>query len=330
MPVIQSVNRRAKYLYRDIFFHPSIHNTYSSVRGSRIIIYHGICKQNHLQFNNVFLTLKTFEEHLRYYKKYFNVISLDDYYAQQFSDERFNICITFDDGFANNYKYVLPLMEKYRLPATFFITAIRSMGYDILWNDFLSTFSRFGPQKIQFNNETFIKSKHNKYVSTGSGQKLADILREKGFEEKKEMMGQLYPFYQFKTIAALEDYWLQMTEEQIGRLANSALVTAGGHGHYHNDLSRIPLAETVSELKFSKTYLEDIIGREVTAFAFPYGSYNQGVVAATKAAGYNQLLAMDFNESADYQDGTMRERFTVNPFISPKNQMYANITGCYY
>src|SRR3954454_6155973 len=76
---------------------------FQHAQGARIIIYHGICMTNHTRFNSIFLPLKTFEQHLQFYKKYFHIISLDDYYQQRFSEDRFNICITFDDGFANNF-----------------------------------------------------------------------------------------------------------------------------------------------------------------------------------------------------------------------------------
>ncbi|NNU33989.1 hypothetical protein HK413_07155 [Mucilaginibacter sp. S1162] len=48
-----------------------------------------------------------------------------------------------------------------------------------------------------------------------------------------------------------------------------------------------------------------------------------------KRVGYKQLLAMDFYNDTDRQDETMRERLTVNPFISPVNQLHATIT-CKY
>ncbi len=324
------LTQKFKYLRRDVRHRLGFYDDfYKNARGGRIIIYHGICLTDHTRFNPIFLTLKTFEDHLKFYKEHFNVISLDDYYEGKFCNDKFNICLTFDDGFANNYKYVLPLLQKYQLPATFFVTAIRAAGYDILWNDFLGIISKYGPAKIIYRDECYYKGKHNKYISRECGVGLAEMLRSVGFDEKAEMMKLLYPVVPFKLNKEHEDYWLQMTEEQIKALARSPLVTIGSHGYFHNDLSRVNIKYAGKELTFSKQYLEGIIEKPVTAFAFPYGAYTPGVVAMAKKAGYSQLLAMDFYTEEDQQDDTMRERFTVNPFISTNNQMYAAVTRKY-
>src|ERR1700743_1730100 len=76
---------------------------FREARGARIVVYHGICQTAPHLFNSLYVDVATFEEHLRFYKQYFNVLSLEDYFAGRFSNERFNICISFDDGFANNY-----------------------------------------------------------------------------------------------------------------------------------------------------------------------------------------------------------------------------------
>src|SRR5688572_2303523 len=99
---------------------------YARARGSRILVYHGVCRQDHLRYNTLFVTEKMIEEQFRLYKEYFNTVSLDSYWKNEYDPEKFTIALTFDDGFANNHKYVLPLLEKYELPATFFITGIRS------------------------------------------------------------------------------------------------------------------------------------------------------------------------------------------------------------
>jgi peptidoglycan/xylan/chitin deacetylase (PgdA/CDA1 family) len=294
-------------------------------RGSRILVYHGICLHHHLRFNTLFIKLKTFEKQLRLYKKYFNIVSLNDYYEQRFSNDKFNICLSFDDGFANNHKYVLPLLEQYQVPAAFFVTGIRETGYDILWNDMLAIAYKYGASKFIFRNDEFIRGRDSRYVSSSSGLLLTDILRHGDFNDKAEITDQLSQYKQ----KAPEDYWLQMTADQIRELSNSKWVTIGSHSHYHNDLAKLPAAAVKEDITKSKQFLENITGKKITSLAFPYGSYTPEVIDTAKQAGFTQLLATEFIFPGDVKEATLRERLTINPFISANNQLYAHIRGDY-
>ena len=298
---------------------------FKNAKGARILIYHGICINDQLRFNTLFVKLKSFEMQLRLYKKYFNIVSLDDFYNQRYTSEKFTVCLTFDDGFANNYKYVLPLLEQYQVPAAFFITGIRDAGYDILWNDVLCISYKYGPAKFTFRNEEFIKGKEGKYSSSSTGRLLVDILRSTDFENKAEMIEEL-GLLKHK---AEDDYWLQMTREQIKILSASKWTTLGSHSYYHNDLAKIPVTLAKEDITRSKQYLENITGKEIKALAFPYGSYTGEVCRAAKDTGFTQLLATEFLFPDDANDTTLRERLTINPFISNVNQMHANVAGNY-
>jgi len=333
MNMLQKINtkvsQKARFLQGDFAELTGLHqNHFSKARGSRILVYHGVCPAEHTKFNTLFITIKTFEEHLKYLKKHFNVISLNDYYQQKFSSSRFNICLTFDDGFANNYNHVLPLLLQYQIPATFFITAISNVGYDILWNDFLSIADKYGPERLVFSDQAYHKNRHNKYVDA-DGISLANKLRTGSFTEKAKLMRLLHTLTPFHQNKQEEDYWLQMTAGQIRLLSASPCVTIGSHGYYHNDLSGITITEAADELVRSRKYLEMLTGKAINSIAFPYGSYTPQVVAEARAAGYTQLLATEFNTPADAGDKALRERLTINPFISTTNQMYANIRGRY-
>jgi peptidoglycan/xylan/chitin deacetylase (PgdA/CDA1 family) len=293
-------------------------------RGARILIYHGVCLHDPFRFNTLFVKLAKFENHLRLYKRYFNIISLNDFYHQRFSKDKYNICLTFDDGFTNNYKYVLPLLEHFKIPATFFITGIRDAGYDILWNDYLSIAVKYGPSEFIFRNEKYIKHSSGKYIST-TGKSFANTLRSTGFAEKQEMMRVLQPHH--KNVD--QDYWLQMTPGQIRALAQSEWATIGNHSYYHNDLAMTPRGSVREDLQRSKEFLENMTGTEIKSLAFPYGSYSKEAVEEAKNAGFSQLLAMEFLFPEDSHDPVFRERLTINPFISSVNQLHANITGHY-
>lgn len=327
--IASKIRREGTDSYRSIRLTAGLDNAvYRQARGSRIVTYHGICLKDHTRYNPIFLTARMFEDQLRYFKKFFNVVSLDELYAGELSSDKFNICLTFDDGFANNYKYVLPLLEQYGMPATFFITAARKAGYDILWNDFLNIASKHGPAKVTVGGQRYYKGQYHHYYHTSTHQSLKDRLRNKNFEAKASMMKELAE--QTKTNWQQEaDYWLLMDEKQIRTMAASPYVTIGAHGFYHNDLTKLTPAERQQELYASKTWLETLTGRHVNSLAFPYGSYDADTITDAKNAGYTQLLALDFLLPQDATDPTMRERQTVNPFISTGSQLRAIVTNRY-
>lgn len=297
-------------------------------KGLRILVYHGICRKDPFRFNTLFLTIKKFEKQLLLYKKYFDIISLDDVYAHRYNPDRFSVCLTFDDGFLNNYKYVLPLLEEYRVPAGFFITSITEAGYDFLWNDILSIAGKMGPSRFVFRNEEYARAKNGQYRSAITNLSLNEVLRGETFEAKKELIETLTGIMPFGH-RVHEDYWKQMTKKQIRELASSKWVTLGSHSFYHNDLAKCTGLQLVKDLEQSKHFLESIIDKEVNSLAFPYGSYDSHVLKQAKHAGYSRLLATECLLPGDECDPMLKQRLTINPFIAPINQVYANISGTY-
>ena len=51
----------------------------------------------------------------------------------------------------------------------------------------------------------------------------------------------------------------------------------GAHSHTHRDLSHLTPSEVEDEVRRSKDDLESILGKKITAFAYPFGSYNESV-----------------------------------------------------
>jgi peptidoglycan/xylan/chitin deacetylase (PgdA/CDA1 family) len=65
-----------------------------------------------------------FEEFCRYFSARFRVIALREQIAgsRQGRDMGGTLSITFDDGYLDNLQVAAPILQKYRLPATFFVT----------------------------------------------------------------------------------------------------------------------------------------------------------------------------------------------------------------
>jgi peptidoglycan/xylan/chitin deacetylase (PgdA/CDA1 family) len=60
----------------------------------------------------------------------------------------------------------------------------------------------------------------------------------------------------------------------------------GSHGLRHPDLKRLPDEQLSLELTGSKRTLEDLTGREVFAFSYPYGRFDGRVRSEVSRAGY--------------------------------------------
>ena len=294
---------------------------YREARGARIVVYHGICRSDPGRFNSLFVDEATFERHLQCYREYFQVLSLDDYYAGRFSDSRFNICLTFDDGFANNYTLALPLLTKYDVPAAFFVTGIGEAGYPFLWNDWLSIMQKYGPSKLSLPGAPAFVRIRGRYEPDLRGR-----LQSGDFSEKESLIRSAgLPAW----IHQYEEYWLQMTPKQLQILSAHPLATIGCHGHFHNDLGRISPSAAVEELRRNKAYLAGITNKEPYALAFPYGSYTKELVAEAQRLGFNQLLALDLLFPEDQAKDSLKARMVINPFISLHNLITAIIHGKY-
>tara|TARA_B100001113_G_scaffold343930_1_gene331751 strand:+ start:827 stop:1687 length:861 start_codon:yes stop_codon:yes gene_type:complete len=83
----------------------------------RAINYHSISEKN----------IENFKQQLKYYKKYYNNVSMDDLnrflITGVWDNLKPGIILTFDDGLKNDYKIIKPLIEEYGFTGWFFIPA---------------------------------------------------------------------------------------------------------------------------------------------------------------------------------------------------------------
>lgn len=106
-------------------------------RRALILYYHGIDER---VGNRYYLKIPpdTFKEQMRLLKDNYRVISLSEFIKKVKKGSNIENCvvITFDDGFKDNYTVAYPLLYKYDLPATFFITTdfVGRKGY-MSWED---------------------------------------------------------------------------------------------------------------------------------------------------------------------------------------------------
>jgi len=72
----------------------------------------------------------------------------------------------------------------------------------------------------------------------------------------------------------------------------------GSHTCTHRDLRRLQSNDLLYELKHSKIFLEDVIGREILGIAYPWGFYNSKVLSVvSRYYGYGRTTEYKLNGS---------------------------------
>lgn len=102
--------------------------------GIVILNYHSVGSNNPYS-----LPAKSFEEQIQYLKQHYSVIPLASINRTENLGNRIYIVITFDDGYEDNYYYAFPVLRKYDVPATIFLTSDYIInGVDITknWSDY--------------------------------------------------------------------------------------------------------------------------------------------------------------------------------------------------
>ncbi len=66
--------------------------------------------------------LNYFKANIYFLKRSMNVVSLEDFFLGRLSTKKINVVITFDDGYKSWLTYAVPILKKFGLPATFFVT----------------------------------------------------------------------------------------------------------------------------------------------------------------------------------------------------------------
>jgi hypothetical protein len=103
-----------------------------------------------------------------------------------------------------------------------------------------------------------------------------------------------------------------LDEAQVRCLAQAPdLVELGAHSVTHPHLDELRPIAVEWEVSASKERLEQIIGRAVQSFAYPYGSYDARVRAAVIAAGFSSAVAVKNALSHARDDPWAIARWTV-------------------
>lgn len=215
---------------------------------------------------------KNFEDFLFLVTNAFKVVSLDNLIGHIFSNsDEFQISITFDDGYRDNYIYALPILEKYNVPATIYVT------YNFLEKDTLIWwFEIWEILKSNVIIEFEFKEKYYSFDLDDHSKKSKAFFRIKTLflsipvSEHIELLKSINNSFSFKSYKNLF-----LTQIELRKLARHPLITIGAHTLNHDNLKNLSLDQLYNDYLLSKKKLERTIQSPVVHFAYPYGNSSE-------------------------------------------------------
>ncbi len=257
-----------------------------------IIVYHRVCPK---EDNGTLQSLapQIFEQQIRYLTKYYEVLSLDElvrFISQRKVLPEKAVVINIDDGYRDNYIYAYPVLKKYSVPATIFLTSGQIGTKDLFWWDKVG-YSIFHTTRTQFDLDEIgnysIRSEQDR-VKTRT--LIIERLKKVSEERKVILIEKIINLCNVEISPRLGERFI-LTWDEVKEMSNNG-IDIGSHSVNHLPLTRVPWEQAKHEISQSKKDIEEKLGRKITAFAYPFGLYNLELAKFVKQIGFSCAVSV--------------------------------------
>ena len=258
-----------------------------------VLCYHSVISDDAPQDprTNIAVTTRQLEAQLQILRSRWNPISLAELDAAlqgavELPD--FSVFVTFDDGFRNNITHAAPLLKKYGVPATVFLTT-GLIGTDaMLWGQEIT--------ERQLNLQPGRRLLPSK--STAELKQLPNVERLQYIDELRanselvinsDWQWELYSFMDWDEVRQLASFGIDI----------------GAHTVSHPILSSLPPDELRQELSACKTKIEQESGKSCYAIAYPNGGaadFNATVMAECQKQGFRISFSLSGRRNPPLRD----------------------------
>lgn len=231
----------------------------------RILPQHKIDKIN-LPDRGLVTSLENFEQQLKFFSEKYNCVSLDNLITNKKIDKKFKVCLTFDDGYKDNLDYALPLIEKYQIPTTIFITS-RFLDDEVYlwWYELWDIINR--KRKINFQ---WKKNKYLFYTETSTKKifcykKISNLFISENILNQNKLLEIISDTKKRKNYKNIF-----ITKDNLSELSKNPLITIGNHSYNHLSFSKLNSRKIREEIELSIKFFNQYVDK-IDHFAYPYG-----------------------------------------------------------
>lgn len=255
-----------------------------------IIIYYHRISNFYQPINRLSVNPSNFAEHLDVLTRYFIPIKLSDLinHIHDGTLPRKAVVVTFDDGYADNFWNAYPLLKRFGVPATIFVTTgLIGTNQEAYWDEL---------ERLLLQGEVITEVSITFDAYTGHWRLTTPKERIKAYleifniitpmpQEKREtVLAQLRNT--LKTESDNRPEYRFMSVDELIEISRDGLVEIGAHTVNHADLPALPPELQRWEITMSKQHLEEWLGRVVDLFAYPYGHVNDVTRQIVIEAGF--------------------------------------------
>jgi peptidoglycan/xylan/chitin deacetylase (PgdA/CDA1 family) len=202
------------------------------------------------------------------------------------------VCLTFDDGYEDNFEAGRMLMEQFKVPAMFFIpTGFIETGSVPPWDRMAYALKHTSALHLDIPPMETLPGRRIDLRSPVAGSTLMEMF----YALPTRMRQQLVEAVEAAAgVATCNTSGLFMSWDQIRKLHGMGH-TIGAHSVTHPVMATLPAESQRSELAGSKQVLEERIGAPVQFFAYPFGkrrlTYDDTTAALAAEAGFLAALS---------------------------------------
>lgn len=295
-----------------------------------VIAYHGVTPCEPLPINSRFVSRERLESDLGGLLAVPGVrfMHLEEMLEAESDPAEAQFALTFDDGYRGVMHHGLPVLERLGIPATLFVTAIRSVKADNPMHpaDRVDLSATGEAKPFRIDGEEFRLGDDRQWRRSCDGKPLKKILTQcdLSFIEKLEEALPIPAAF----AAAHKDYWQLLTPDEIAQLADHPLITLGSHGVSHASIDALPIDAARAELSDSRGWLRQVTGNEIDLLCYPHGTYSMQTARLAQDLGYRWQMVDQLPEAADPTLGLVT-RVCNNRYIASRTQIACFLAGSY-
>lgn len=275
-----------------------------------ILIYHRVLAEPDALLPGV-PDAATFRWHMRFLRRHLNPLPLDEAVQRLRGGSLPSgaVCVTFDDGYADNATVALPVLREEGVPATFFIATAYLNGGRMFNDAVIETVRRLPNGAVDLGPEGLgLREIRTDADRVALARELILGIKYLEFDERQERARALA---QRLGLELPDD--LMMSDAQVRQLVEGGM-GIGGHTLTHPILARLPREEAFDEMRAGKEALERLLERPVNLFAYPNGrpgkDYNPEHVAMARELGFEAACSTAWGTARRDSDPYQLPRFT--------------------